>query len=113
MNTGAQVDKQTIQKLKVRIAALHQELDKLTKLINIARPASLPELKPPPKTGDSAEKPKLSGIMIGKRGSKGLLGKVKNVQKENKTQVLIQTKDTSVLEAFLDKVNHKMTLFFL
>eukprot|EP00088_Acartia_fossae_P013771 TRINITY_DN17284_c0_g1_i6.p1 TRINITY_DN17284_c0_g1~~TRINITY_DN17284_c0_g1_i6.p1 ORF type:complete len:800 (-),score=259.20 TRINITY_DN17284_c0_g1_i6:145-2544(-) len=107
LNQGAQVDKQTIQKLKVRISALHQELDKLTKLINIARPASLPELKPPHKTSDSAEKPKLSGIMIGKRGSKGLLGKVKNVQKENKTQVLIQTKDTSVLEAFLDKDDDK------
>ena len=98
LKKGAQVDKQTIQKLKVRISTLNQEIDRLTKLINIAKPASLPELK-----SNTKEKPKLSGIMIGKRGSKGLLGKVKTMTKENKTQVVIQTKDTKVLEAFLDK----------
>ncbi len=97
LKKGAQVDKQTIQKLKVRISSLQQELDKLTKLINIAKPASMPELKP-----TNPEKPKLSGIMIGKRGSKGLLGKVKNVPKEQKNQVVIETRDTKVLEAFLD-----------
>ena len=97
LKKGAQVDKQTIQKLKVRISSLQQELDKLTKLINIAKPASMPELKP-----TNAEKPKHSGIMIGKRGSRGLLGKVKSVSKEQKNQVVIDTRDTKVLEAFLD-----------
>ena len=99
LKKGAQVDKETIQKLKTKIFTLNQELERLTKLINIARPASLPELKRP---SVNTEKPKLSGIMIGKRGSKGLLGKVKSVSKDLKNPAICQGTDTKVLEAFLN-----------
>jgi len=98
LKKGAQVDKQTIQKLKIKISDLLQELDRLAKLINIAKPSSMPDLK----SSEVQEKPKMSGIMIGKRSSKGLLGKVKSMTKDNKTPIVLQTKDTRVLEAFLD-----------
>jgi len=105
LKQGAQVDKETIQKLKTKIFSLNQEVERLTKLINIAKPASLPELKS--KTL-SAEKPKLAGIMIGKRGSKGLIGKMKNVSKDLKNPAICQATDTKVLEAFLEETNdHK------
>merc|ERR1719383_874757 len=98
LKRGAQVDKETIQKLKMKVVTLNQEQERLMKLINIARPASMPELKPAPK----ADKSKYAGIMIGKRGSKGLLGKVKNVTNEAKAPaVAVNTTDTKVLEAFL------------
>jgi len=102
LKQGAQVDKETIQKLKTKIFSLNQEVERLTKLINIAKPASLPELKS--KTL-SAEKPKLAGIMIGKRGSKGLIGKMKNVSKDLKNPAICQATDTKVLEAFLEETN--------
>ena len=37
--------KETVTKLKVRIAELSKEKERLVKLINIARPANMPELK--------------------------------------------------------------------
>merc|ERR1712130_929690 len=45
LKKGAQVDKETVTKLKVRIAELSKEKERLVKLINIARPAHMPELK--------------------------------------------------------------------
>lgn len=99
LKKGAQVDKETVQKLKMKILSLNQDQERLTKLINIARPASMPELK----SSSKPDKPQLSGIMIGKRGSKGLLGKVKTVDKDNKTPVFCHTTDTKVLEAFLSE----------
>jgi len=98
LKRGAQVDKETIQKLKIKVMTLNQEQERLTKLINIARPASMPTLNPAPKP----DKSKYAGIMVGKRGSKGLLGKVKNVINESKAPaVVVNSTDTKVLEAFL------------
>merc|ERR1719228_2182413 len=45
LKKGAQVDKETVSKLKMEIFELTKEKDKLIKLINIAKPASMPELK--------------------------------------------------------------------
>ena len=42
-----------------------------------------------------------AGIMIGKRGSRGLLGRVKNVSADSKAPVNVSGQDTRVLEAFL------------
>ena len=62
LQVGAQVDKETLTKLKLRLQTLTQESDRLVKLINIARPAAMPELK----TSQTAKnKPGLTGIMIG------------------------------------------------
>jgi len=98
LKRGAQVDKETVTKLKVRIQNLTAEKDRLVKLINIAKPASMPELKT-----SVTVKPK-PGIMIGKRGSKGLLGKVKSVAKDSFSKpVVVQSEKTKVLEAFLEK----------
>ena len=107
LKKGAQVDKETVTKLKVKIQNLTTEKDRLVKLINIAKPASMPELK------TSSVKPKL-GVMIGKRGSKGLLGKVKSVAKDSFSKpVVVQSEKSKVLEAFLEKdeeVTKKMKL---
>ena len=62
LKKGAQVDKETVTKLKVRIAELSKERERLVKLINIARPANMPELK---SSDTAAPKPK-AGIMIGR-----------------------------------------------
>eukprot|EP00090_Calanus_glacialis_P045206 TRINITY_DN8245_c0_g1_i1.p1 TRINITY_DN8245_c0_g1~~TRINITY_DN8245_c0_g1_i1.p1 ORF type:complete len:740 (-),score=270.81 TRINITY_DN8245_c0_g1_i1:59-2278(-) len=108
LKRGAQVDKETVTKLKVKIQNLTAEKDRLVKLINIAKPASMPELKT-----SAPAKPK-PGIMIGKRGSKGLLGKVKSVAKDSFAKpVVVQSEKTKVLEAFLEKdeeVTKKMKL---
>jgi len=108
LKRGAQVDKETVTKLKVRIQNLTAEKDRLVKLINIAKPASMPELKT---SSTAKQKP---GIMIGKRGSKGLLGKVKSVAKDSFAKpVAVQSEKTKVLEAFLEKeeeVSKKMKL---
>ena len=56
------MDKETVTKLKVRIAELSKEKERLVKLINIARPANMPELKSPEA---ATVKPK-AGIMIGR-----------------------------------------------
>lgn len=99
LKKGAQIDKETIQKLKMRIMTLNQEQERLTKLINIARPASMPELKVAPKL----DKFKVSGVMIGKRGSKGLHGKLKSVAQDVKAPAIVHSTDTKVLEAFLNE----------
>lgn len=108
LKRGAQVDKETVTKLKFKIQNLTAEKDKLVKLINIAKPASMPELKT-----SAAVKPKL-GIMIGKRGSKGLIGKVKSVAKDSFAKpIIVQSEKSKVLEAFLEKdeeVSKKMKL---
>eukprot|EP00092_Neocalanus_flemingeri_P004745 GFUD01005110.1.p1 GENE.GFUD01005110.1~~GFUD01005110.1.p1 ORF type:complete len:740 (-),score=266.57 GFUD01005110.1:100-2319(-) len=108
LKRGAQVDKETVTKLKVRMQNLTAEKDRLVKLINIAKPASMPELKT-----SALVKPK-PGIMIGKRGSKGLIGKVKSVAKDSFSKpVVVQSEKTKVLEAFLEKdeeVTKKMKL---
>ena len=98
LNHGAQVDKETVTKLKVKIQSLKAEQERLVKLINVAKPASLPELK-----SSLPVKPKTS-IMIGKRGSKGLLGRVKSVGKDVISKpVVVASEKTKVLEAFLEK----------
>ena len=48
LKIGAQVDKETVIKLKVRIQNLTSEKDRLVKLIKIAKPASMPRLHPQP-----------------------------------------------------------------
>ena len=62
LKKGAQVDKETVTKLKVRIAELSKEKERLVKLINIARPAHMPELK----ASDTAPSKPKAGIMIGR-----------------------------------------------
>jgi hypothetical protein len=101
LRKGAQVDKESVTKLKVRLNTLGQDKNKLIKLINIARPATMPELK------EVATKPK-AGIMIGKRGSKGFLGKIKSVTKDSVSKpVLAKSEQTLVLEAFLEQDEEK------
>ncbi len=68
------------------------------KLINIARPASMPALK---SAEEPAARPKTAGIMIGKRGGRGLIGRVKKVSADNKAPAVVSGQDTRVLEAFL------------
>jgi len=58
----------------------------------------MPELK-----SSIPSKPKV-GIMIGKRASKGIIGKIKSVSKESIPKpVVVQSEKTKVLEAFLEK----------
>ena len=98
LKIGAQVDKETVTKLKVRIQNLTSEKDRLVKLIKIAKPASMPELK----TSSTAKQQ--SGLKIGEKGSKGLLGKVKSVAKDSFAKpVAVQSENTKVLEVFLEK----------
>jgi hypothetical protein len=73
-------------------------LQRLVKLINIARPASMPALK---SAEEPAARPKAAGIMIGKRGGRGLIGRVKKVSADNKAPAVVSGQDTRVLEAFL------------
>ena len=97
LKRGAQVDKETVTKLKVRIQNLNLEKDRLAKLINIAKPASLPELK----MSSAPAKPK-SNIMIGKMGSRGFVGKVKSVAKDSVSKPIVASSEkTRKLEAFL------------
>ena len=56
------MDKETVTKLKVRIAELSKEKERLVKLINIARPANMPELK----SAEAATVKPKTGIMIGR-----------------------------------------------
>ena len=60
--TLTQVDKETVTKLKVRIAELSKEKERLVKLINIARPANMPKLK----SAEAATVKPKAGIMIGR-----------------------------------------------
>ena len=75
---GASADKESARKLKSTVAELRKEAARLKKLVEIARPASLPALKPvttkeEQKTGEGegAAKKKVMGITIGKRGGMG------------------------------------------
>jgi hypothetical protein len=50
---------------------------------------------------EPAARPKAAGIMIGKRGGRGLIGRVKKVSADNKAPAVVSGQDTRVLEAFL------------
>jgi len=96
---GAQVDKETVTKLKLKMQSLRQESDRLVKLINITKPASMPELKP-----SQPEKPKsMAGIMIGKRFGKGGFNKLKTISASSIVKpVTVVSEQTKVLNAFLE-----------
>jgi len=100
LKKGAQVDKETVTKLKVRASELVKEKDRLVKLVNLARPAAMPELQP-----SERARPK-AGILIGRRPGKGLglAAKVKSVSADSVNKpLLVKSEETKVLEAFLEK----------
>jgi hypothetical protein len=69
---GEAASRETISKLKLRLTALRQELAKVERLVEIARPAKLPELKPALSAPSAAAKAgKFSGVMVGKRKGGG------------------------------------------
>ena len=106
LKKGAQVDKGSVTKLKVKLNQLSIEKERLVKLINIAKPINMPELKT---DQNNITKPK-SGIMIGKIRSKGFVGKIKNVTKDSISKpIVVPAERTKVLEAFLqeDEVKSK------
>merc|ERR1711971_1243601 len=106
LKKGAQVDKETVTKLKVRIAELSKEKERLVKLINIARPANMPELK----SADSAPSKPKAGIMIGRRPGKGLgmAAKIKSVSADSVLKpIVVKSEEKKVLEAFLEEEESK------
>jgi len=101
LKKGDSGSKENVTKLKTKINQLNTDKDKLIKLINIAKPTHMPELK------STTEKPK-AGIMIGKMGSRGFLGKIKNVSKSSVAKpVVVSSERTKVLEAFLQEDEEK------
>jgi hypothetical protein len=74
---GESASKENISKLKQKLNTLKQDLARIDRLIEIARPAKLPEFKP---REDNTASPsaaaksggKFSGIMIGKRRGVGI-----------------------------------------
>merc|ERR1719382_2231286 len=106
LKKGAQVDKETVTKLKVRIAELSKEKEKLVKLINIARPANMPELK----SADTAPSKPKAGIMIGRRPGKGLgmAAKIISVSADSVSKpIVVKSEEKKVLEAFLEEEESK------
>ena len=100
LKKGAQVDKGSVTKLKVKLNQISIEKEKLVKLINIAKPINMPELKT---DQNITSKPK-SGIMIGKIRSKGFVGKIKSVTKDSISKpIVVPAERTKVLEAFLQE----------
>ena len=100
LKKGAQVDKGSVTKLKVKLNQLSIEKERMVKLINIAKPINMPELK---SDQTNSTKPK-SGIMIGKIRSKGFVGKIKNVTKDSLSKpIVVPAERTRVLEAFLQE----------
>ncbi len=81
LKKGGNLDKATITKLKVKLANLKSEALKLSKLIDIARPAPLPtSLQKSQKGSDAGQgKSKLSGILVGKRKPGGGIGGLKSM----------------------------------
>jgi len=110
LKKGAQVDKETVTKLKVKVSELCKEKDKLVKMINIAKPTNLPDLQ----TSATVQKPKV-GVMVGRRPGKGLglTAKMKTVSSESVPKpIVVKSDEIKVLEAFLEKdeVETKMKL---
>ena len=75
IKSGA-MDTKTKMKLKCRLLELKQEEQKMRKLVNIAKPASLPELKPVEKKSDTMKSSLLSRV-----------GKIRGLQHKPKTVV--------------------------
>ena len=70
---GASESKENISKVKLKLGTLRQDLAKVERLIEVARPAKLPELKPGSTAAPAASKlGKFSGIMVGKRKGGGI-----------------------------------------
>ena len=100
LKKGAQVDKGAVTKIKVKLNQLATEKERLVKLINIAKPINMPELKT---DQTNSNKPK-TGIMIGKIRSKGFVGKIKSVSKDSVAKpIVVPAERTKVLEAFLQE----------
>lgn len=98
-------NKEAMSKVKLRMKELSSERERLIKLINIAKPTHMPELKSGKEV--SAAKPK-QGIMIGKLGSRGMVGKIKSVSKNNFSKpIVVAAERTKVLEAFLQEDEEK------
>ena len=93
-------NKENLSKVKLRMKELTAERERLVKLINIAKPTHMPELKNPQESAPS--KPK-AGILIGKLGSRGIKG-VKSVSKSSISKpIVVPAERTKVLEAFLQE----------
>jgi len=74
---GESASKENISKLKQKLNTLKQDLARIDRLIEIARPAKLPEFKPRQEniaspSGAAKSGGKFSGIMIGKRRGAGI-----------------------------------------
>ena len=104
LKKGDTVNKEAVTRLKVRLQQLSTERERLVKLINIAKPTNMPELKI---DSAAAAKPK-SSIMIGKMGSRGYIGKTKSVTKNSVAKpIVVPSERTKVLEAFLQEDEEK------
>ena len=102
LKKGDSVNKEAVSKLKLQLSQLSTEKERLVKLINIAKPTHLPELQ-----SAAAAKPK-AGIMIGKMGSRGFIGKSKIVAKSSAAKpIVVASERTKVLEAFLQEDEEK------
>ena len=74
---GESASKENISKLKQKLNTLKQDLTRVEKFIEIARPAKMPDFKPRPTTATTesakdSKSGKFSGIMVGKRKGGGI-----------------------------------------
>ena len=95
-SSGGNFDKGAISKLRLKVSELRKESQRLEKLINIARPTPLPELKSQQKA--TSDNRRLPGIMVGKR--RGGFGQMRTISAKDKTLVRVpQVRDPSTILA--------------
>ena len=82
---GESSSKENISKLKQKLNLLKQDLARISRLIEIARPAKMPDFKPrPADTGSASKIGKFSGIMIGKRKGSGIATTLRTIDPSSK-----------------------------
>jgi hypothetical protein len=82
---GESASKENISKLKQKMNLLKQDLARINRLIEIARPAKMPDFKPRPVDTNSASKlGKFSGIMVGKRKGSGIATTLRTIDSTSK-----------------------------
>ena len=107
---GETAAKEKISKLKLSINALKQDLAKINRLIEIARPAKLPDFKPATTSPASASKlGKFSGIMVGKRKGGGIGSTLRVLDPAVKKPQILSSVDAKIslnVDAKLFEDNH-------
>ena len=82
---GESSSKENISKLKQKLNLLKQDLARISRLIEIARPAKMPDFKPrPADTGSATKMGKFSGLMIGKRKGSGIATTLRTIDPSSK-----------------------------